>query len=103
MPSRESPSPWGERTSDQSVFLALKFAAPALAQSNPSKGKTLPGGSLILTASGQLSHARKDVRAESQWRVSRPTQARSHTQLAKLLSYLWLRRRRTSLSGRTSE
>ncbi|ORY33403.1 hypothetical protein BCR39DRAFT_519852 [Naematelia encephala] len=33
------------------VFIALKYAAPALTRLCPEKGKTIPGGSLILTAS----------------------------------------------------
>ena len=37
-----------------SVFLAIKHAAPALAKVAPSKGKTVPGGSLVLTASSGL-------------------------------------------------
>lgn len=37
-----------------SVFLAVKYAPAAMAKTNPSGGKTLPGGSMILTASGKL-------------------------------------------------
>ena len=36
-----------------SVFLAIKFGAPAMAKLCPEKGKNTPGGSLILTASGK--------------------------------------------------
>jgi hypothetical protein len=34
-------------------FLALKYGAPALGITNPAKGKTIPGGSIVLTASGE--------------------------------------------------
>ncbi|KAL7418407.1 hypothetical protein Q5752_006865 [Cryptotrichosporon argae] len=34
-----------------SGFLAVKFAAPAMGKLCPNKGKTIPGGSIILTAS----------------------------------------------------
>ena len=34
-------------------FLALKYGAPALGITDPSKGKSIPGGSIVLTASGE--------------------------------------------------
>ena len=37
-----------------SVFLAIKFAAIVMAKPNPSVGKSEGGGSIILTASGEL-------------------------------------------------
>ena len=36
-----------------SVFLAIKYAAAAMAKPNPSVGKSESGGSIILTASGE--------------------------------------------------
>ena len=38
---------------DYSVFLAIKYAAPALSKICPEKGKHTPGGSLVLTASSK--------------------------------------------------
>ncbi len=40
---------------DSSVFLAIKYASPAMGKLWVEKGKTIPGGSIILTASGALS------------------------------------------------
>lgn len=37
-----------------SVFLAIKHASAAMKVTNPSKGKEFGGGSIILTASGEL-------------------------------------------------
>lgn len=34
-----------------SVFLAIKYAPAAMAKVCPDKGKTIPGGSIVLTAS----------------------------------------------------
>lgn len=43
-----------------SVFLAIKYAAPALVRVSPENGKTTPGGSLVLTASSG-SRGRTDL------------------------------------------
>ena len=34
------------------MFLAVKYASKAMAKVSPEKGKTIPGGSIVLTASG---------------------------------------------------
>jgi len=38
-----------------SVFLAIRHASAAMKVTNPSKGKELSGGSIILTASGKVA------------------------------------------------
>ena len=40
------------RTNDNRCFLAVKYGSAAMMKVNPSKGKNLSGGSIILTASG---------------------------------------------------
>ena len=37
-----------------SVFIAIKYASAAMSRVCPEKGKTVPGGSLMLTASGEV-------------------------------------------------
>ncbi len=41
-------------TNGSSVFLAIKYASAAMGKLCSEKGKTVPGGSLILTASGMV-------------------------------------------------
>jgi hypothetical protein len=53
---------------DDSVFIAIKYASAAMAKLCPEKGKTIPGGSIILTASGML---RSNLANHSGWDESK--------------------------------